>query len=434
MLAANKENDLIVHGPHMGKINAKTPGPSKLHPKTPFKIPLNDENAAGKTGKKALFVGKDPSLFVTPICPRGGPRRPALTGKTTNAKARRFTPPEEGSVEQQQKPIGSVSRLNGSKISITEDVRPVLHNEDGEYPEIEYMPPCPPELPDIPDDFMIPDYDKLSKSIYRDCHRQFLLDIDEFGKTSIERQLEESERQIDAMLDAETEELLKPLPLRIKDTSRPKKTAISVRPDASKAKHPVEKTATAKPTVTKRPTSRSTSRSASRPASALSTSSSVASGKTASTNTDTKSTALFSQRPASSLSNTRPKAPSRTASHSRSVSTSVINKPLSFSRSSKAIPPPPRPEGRTLRATNSKSTIGYTNGKEVGRKMKRVLTAGPKETAIEACERVLQEDEDDFSPIILPSLVADEGGDCEDPVIMPPVDDIEEEFYMQVPE
>jgi len=67
MLAANKENDIILHGPHLGKINAKTPGPSKLHPRTPYKVPLNDENVAGKTSKKSLFIGKDSSLFVTPI-------------------------------------------------------------------------------------------------------------------------------------------------------------------------------------------------------------------------------------------------------------------------------------------------------------------------------------------------------------------------------
>jgi len=66
MLAANKEND-VLHVPHLGKVNTKTPGPSKLHLRTPYKVPLNDENIAGKTSKKTLFVGKDSSLFVTPI-------------------------------------------------------------------------------------------------------------------------------------------------------------------------------------------------------------------------------------------------------------------------------------------------------------------------------------------------------------------------------
>jgi hypothetical protein len=49
---------------------AKTPG--NKAPKTPFKIPLNDENAAGYTGKnglktngKAFTIGKK-NAFVTP--------------------------------------------------------------------------------------------------------------------------------------------------------------------------------------------------------------------------------------------------------------------------------------------------------------------------------------------------------------------------------
>ncbi|KAG0637945.1 hypothetical protein HOY80DRAFT_970098 [Tuber brumale] len=426
MLAANKENDLVVHGSHLSKINAKTPGPSKLHPKTPYKVPLKDGNVVGKTGKKALFVGKDSPLFITPIGARGGHRRPALTGKTTNAKARIFTPSEGGSVEQYQKPVGGVSRLDTSKRSVSEDVRPFLNDE--EYPEIEYMPPCPPELPDIPDDFLIPDYDRLSKSIYRECHRQFLLDIDEFGKTSIERQHEESERQVDAMLDAETEELLKPLSLRCKGATRPKRI-ISVSSDASDAKLQVEKTIITKPTTAKRSTSRPTSRLAS----VLGTSSSVAPGNGLSTNTAAKNAALSSELPASSTSNTRPKTASRTVSHSRSVSTSVTRKPLSSSRSSKGMPPPLHPQTRTLNSTNYRTAIGQSNGKKV-REAEGTPMTGLKETALEACQRVLQENEEDFSPITLPSSGADGSGDYEDPVVMPPADDIEEEFYIQVPE
>jgi len=97
------------------------------------------------------------------------------------------------------------------------------------------------------------------------------------------------------------------------------------------------------------------------------------------------------------------------------------------------MPPPPRPESRTLSAANYKTHIRHTNGNGADREAKRMLTTGLKESAIEACERVLQEDENDFS-LILPSLGASGGADDEDPVIMTPVDGIEEEFYMQVPE
>jgi hypothetical protein len=70
MLAQNKEN-VVLQAPQAGKVNPKTPGPSRLAAKTPFRIPLNDENGTGtvmlKTGKKNLFAGKDPALFVTPV-------------------------------------------------------------------------------------------------------------------------------------------------------------------------------------------------------------------------------------------------------------------------------------------------------------------------------------------------------------------------------
>lgn len=64
-MLANKEN-VLVHGPSHGasKINPKTPGPSKLNPKTPYRVTLNDDKL--KTGKKDLFAGKDPSMFITP--------------------------------------------------------------------------------------------------------------------------------------------------------------------------------------------------------------------------------------------------------------------------------------------------------------------------------------------------------------------------------
>ncbi|PWW75155.1 hypothetical protein C7212DRAFT_325082, partial [Tuber magnatum] len=213
------------------------------------------------------------------------------------------------------------------------------------------------------------------------------------------------------MLDAETEELLKPLSLRSRGTTKPKKS-IPISSGASGAKLKVEKAAPAKQTVTKRPTSRSTSRPAPRSASGLGTAGSAASGEGSSTNTAVGSTALFSRRPTSSSSGTRPGAASKAAGHSRSISTSAIKKPLSFpSRSNAMPPPPPRPESRTLSAANHKTTRGHIHGKEVYAEVKRMLTAGPKETALEACERVLQEHEDDFSPVMLSSLGANWGGD-----------------------
>lgn len=68
MMLANKEN-AVLHAPGHGKANPKTPGPAKMAAKTPFKIPLNDENTTllAKTGKKTAFVGRDLPQFVTPV-------------------------------------------------------------------------------------------------------------------------------------------------------------------------------------------------------------------------------------------------------------------------------------------------------------------------------------------------------------------------------
>jgi hypothetical protein len=232
------------------------------------------------------------------------------------------------------------------------------------------------------------------------------------------------------MLDAETEELLKPLSLKCRDATRPKRI-ITVSSDASDAMARVEETVVIKPTTTKMPISRSTP--ASRLAPVLSTSYSATPGSGLSTNIAAKYTALSSKPSTSSSSNARPKTASRTVSHSRSVSTSAIKKPLCFPHGSKAMPPPPCPQTRTPNSANYRAAIGQTNGKRV-REVEGTPTTGLKETALEACQRVLQEDEDDFSSITLPSVGVDGSGDYEDPVVMPPVDDIEEEFYMQVPE
>lgn len=86
ILAANDQENLVhnLHAGTAGKplnaglkgFNAKTPG--NKAPKTPFKIPLNDENAVTKGGKtngkgkgNVLMTGKkdgglDANAFVTP--------------------------------------------------------------------------------------------------------------------------------------------------------------------------------------------------------------------------------------------------------------------------------------------------------------------------------------------------------------------------------
>ena len=132
-----------------------TPG-AKAPPKTPFKVPLNDENAkfgAGKTGGKGGLFGDgksgkvDKSAFVTPA---GAKTRAPLGNKTTNAKAAHFQTPAPAT---QEKPSAhhTSPRLRRAKIKVHE-AEPETAGNGAEEREIEYMPPREVPLPDHPDD------------------------------------------------------------------------------------------------------------------------------------------------------------------------------------------------------------------------------------------------------------------------------------------
>ncbi|KAL9125518.1 MAG: hypothetical protein Q9217_005290 [Psora testacea] len=137
----------------------KTPG--NRVPKTPIKLPLNDENdnggfGAAKTGVKANNAGKN--AFVTPMGPKN---RAPLGMKTTNAKTKNFqkrAPPAQNEFEKSvqkgvsaRKPKPRVSHTETTKLEDIGDEH-ILEERD-----IEYMPPRSKDLPDIPDD--IPDLD-----------------------------------------------------------------------------------------------------------------------------------------------------------------------------------------------------------------------------------------------------------------------------------
>ncbi|KAK4546231.1 hypothetical protein LTR36_002368 [Oleoguttula mirabilis] len=131
----------------------KTPG--NKAPKTPFKVPLNDENAAfgnGKTGGKGKdggLFGKseggkaERSAFVTPAGPR---TRAPLGNKTTNAKAGAAPPTQE---KLSAKPTSP--RMRRAKVKIHQAEADPLDNGVEER-EIEYMAPRGVPLPDHPDD------------------------------------------------------------------------------------------------------------------------------------------------------------------------------------------------------------------------------------------------------------------------------------------
>lgn len=142
---------------------AKTPAP-----KTPFRIPLNDENAAGagkallKTngkGKEAGPLGgkkggelERNNAFVTPAGPRN---RAPLGMKTTNAKAKAFQTPAPLTIDNnkaEKTVLKTVSpRLRKPKVKIHQPEPVAQDVETDSEPEIEFMPPKEVPLPDYPE-------------------------------------------------------------------------------------------------------------------------------------------------------------------------------------------------------------------------------------------------------------------------------------------
>ncbi|KAF8426393.1 hypothetical protein EV426DRAFT_593801 [Tirmania nivea] len=189
MFAYEKENALRA-GPQLqpGKAGASKMAPKTPAPKTPFRMPLDRENM--ETTKKGLTVKKsafqlDPSAFVTPM----GPRRIPLGGKTTNAKAPRSEQKEKLQLKLQQSPV----------------TKTVIRDNEEETPDIEYMPPKPIDLPDIPDNFIEPDYNLIKINMFTNAYSFYLDARDENGKTKLERQMdaifEEQEKEMLAEAD-----------------------------------------------------------------------------------------------------------------------------------------------------------------------------------------------------------------------------------------
>ncbi|KAF8467660.1 hypothetical protein BDZ91DRAFT_793343 [Kalaharituber pfeilii] len=249
------------------KLAPKTPMHQPLKaPKTPFRMPLDRENL--ETAKKVLPQKKsafqlDPNAFITPV----GPRRVPLGGKTTNAKAPRSEQKEKLQLKLAQSPV----------------TKTVIRDNEDETPDIEYMPPRPIELPDIPDDFIEPDYNLIKYNLFTGAFSAYLDGRDESGKTKLERQLDAivEEQEKEMIAEANTVAvMLKPVtkkPAATKDksttgtsttsssrqTSRIRQqtpaTSGQTRSTATRAKTPTSQSAAEKKqgsTLSSRPTSR----------------------------------------------------------------------------------------------------------------------------------------------------------------------------------
>ncbi|RDW60436.1 uncharacterized protein DSM5745_10894 [Aspergillus mulundensis] len=143
------------------QLQPKTPG--NRAPKTPFKVPLKDENDPLAFGNKTVkTLGKQnenarPSVKDAFVTPMGDNRHRAPLGmKTTNAKARGLQTPAA--------PVGTIKPERTTKKGSTQRVKkfsPFIEHPQPEVqaqptqddvPDIEYMPPKPKDLSDYPDD------------------------------------------------------------------------------------------------------------------------------------------------------------------------------------------------------------------------------------------------------------------------------------------
>lgn len=296
------------------------------------------------------------------------------------------------------------------------------------------MPPRELPLPDIPEDFQIPDYAKLSTHIYKDCHRSYLYDIDESGKSFIEREVEASDRQMIALLDAETEMLLgkyKPEKVPVvrgaAAASAVTESAIGVKSKPKRSTKLTEKPALTRKRTVERPMSAASNNSIdSRPSTAASI----------------RAATALSQRPSSSTSLNRPgTSTSQRPAHSRSSSTSVIKKPIS-SRGTEPVRSVSRTNSRPnsrMAAANSKTTIGYSTGKEVARTIRDVLEVPKMETAMEVCERILREDDERQNAMPVVRLRGEEEEEEEEEIddilkSLGPMVEEKEDFFISIPE
>ncbi|OKL60891.1 hypothetical protein UA08_03878 [Talaromyces atroroseus] len=136
------------------QLQPKTPG--NRASKTPFKIPLRDENEPAVFGKKGngggAGIGKE--AFVTPLGPRN---RAPLGAKTTNAKTGAFKTPglqPETLKTQKTKHRGSSTKKPKKAEIQVQQAQPQVFDasEVDDVPDVEYAPPKPKELPDDPED------------------------------------------------------------------------------------------------------------------------------------------------------------------------------------------------------------------------------------------------------------------------------------------
>ncbi|KAH6640981.1 hypothetical protein F5144DRAFT_484001 [Chaetomium tenue] len=222
MLAAHHDQENVyTHqaGASKQQLQAKTPG--ARFPKTPLKVPLNDENSnhgfGGKSalrgkgnneniltvGKGANGLGKSgKSAMVTPAAPRTG--RAPLGNKTTNAKAKATyqTPGAKVTARDFEKSaVKPTTTLRPKqRAPEAESAKLEVHTDKGplEEEEIEYAPPKPKETPyesDVFPDGVLTFEGLKPENLFKGYYQYYFNRVDGEGKTALERDMEERQKQ-----------------------------------------------------------------------------------------------------------------------------------------------------------------------------------------------------------------------------------------------
>ncbi|KAM0309127.1 hypothetical protein ACHAO8_009326 [Botrytis cinerea] len=204
-------------------LQPKTPG--NKFPKTPLKVPLNDENAPGGFAGKGSVLGTkgkglggkdatfDKNAFVTPVGPRN---RAPLGMKTTNAKTKVFQTPVGPAPEKDlEKTVSKQTSARRPKHKVSEKVKIDVHGDESPLNdvEVEYMPPRSKDLPYDSDTFPTGclNYDMLKpENLTKGALSEFYNTNDKSGRSKLERDLEissvERAKKTDAQILASMEE------------------------------------------------------------------------------------------------------------------------------------------------------------------------------------------------------------------------------------
>ncbi|KAF1987808.1 hypothetical protein K402DRAFT_420153 [Aulographum hederae CBS 113979] len=333
---------------------AKTPAPKA--PKTPFKVPLNDENAAGRTGKNLKDNGKgnanilaltskkggnaDENAFITPAGPR---TRAPLGNKTTNARAKAFQTPAPASQKTAQKTISP--RLRRARVKVHQPSPAKSALEDEEEREPEYMPPRGKALLDVPsDDEWGPNktFPQLEgANLTRGWATTYLNPVDDDGVSYLERkgkeQIAKGVEEVDRILEEGVTRDLKEMEesVRISLGLDPVSTKSADEAAIKDSRIPLKQSRYGVGTTSARIA-----------ASALAQTKSTASSRRS----------ALASKPASS-SNARPIA-------SKPASSILSRKPLSASKAvSKELPQPEAESRYRTASAASKTTLGYAAGR-----------------------------------------------------------------------